>query len=81
MAFSGYQTFEQQIRLREGLGRCFDRASNIVTRLTCYEDDSYRRKMNKCPYYISLEDEGTRFTLSADLGQDSMQYDGSELAI
>lgn len=55
--------------MRDGLDRCFERASYIVTQLRCYADVNFRQSVT-CPFYINFEDRGTDFSLSADLGED-----------
>lgn len=69
--FANYYSFQDTVRLRQGLANCFNRPTFVVTKMTCYEDETYRRKIT-CPYYVELQDDGTQFTLATDLGQDAL---------
>ena len=66
--------------MRDGLDRCFERASHVVTQLRCYADVDYRQNID-CPFFLNFEDRGTEFSLSANLGDDTLQYEGVQFSL
>lgn len=72
--WSGFVNYRDKLRLRDGLENCFKRTRTIMT---CYSDENYRYR-KQCPFYVDFEDHDFSFDLTADLGNNAIQYSGTE---